>query len=104
MSTIADRRDRATVPVRDISPEPDVTRPSRRGHLAWAVLLICLVPVVAWCVVERERPAASTGPATAAPAFPPVPVSIADVARRDFPIALRRIGSVQAYNAVIVKS
>jgi multidrug efflux system membrane fusion protein len=33
-----------------------------------------------------------------------VPVSVAEVARHDFPINLRGIGSVQAYNSVIVRS
>jgi membrane fusion protein, multidrug efflux system len=83
---------------------PPPARSRRRGRWLWAGLLICVASGAAWYALERERPRSSSAAATAAPALPPVPVSVAEVARRDFPISLRGIGSVQAYNAVTVKS
>src|SRR6266567_2231377 len=38
------------------------------------------------------------------PALPPAPVTVTEAARRDLPIYVRGIGTVQAYNTVTVKS
>src|SRR5580693_9177119 len=99
MSTFADRAepDRAEHSTQDISPAPEAARSPRRGRWAWAGLLICLALIAAWSVVAWEHPAVSSSAAsTAAPVIPPVPVSVAEVARRDYPIYVRGIGSVQA--------
>jgi multidrug efflux system membrane fusion protein len=91
--------------MRDLPPKLAATRSPRRGGWVLAGLLISLAPIATWYVIARERPALSSGAAaTAAPAFPPVPVSVAEVARHDFPINLRGIGSVQAYSSVTVRS
>jgi multidrug efflux system membrane fusion protein len=86
-------------------PEVERARPRRRRRFILVGLSICLVVIAALYVVARQRLAPSSGvAASVAPISPPVPVSVSDVARRDFPIYLRGIGSVQAYNTVIVKS
>jgi len=69
-----------------------------------AGLLACVTAIAGWYLVGRVRPELAHAAASASPPVPPVPVSVAEVARQDFPIYLRGIGSVQAFNFVTVKS
>jgi membrane fusion protein, multidrug efflux system len=76
----------------------------RRDRLVLVGICAGLALTATWYVLTRQRLPLSSAPATAATIVPPVPVSVGEVARRDFPIYLRGIGAVQAYNIVTVKS
>ncbi len=75
----------------------------RRGGLVVGILLAILLLAGGWYVVGVRG---NGGPAkTQAPAQPPpVPVTVAAVARQDVPLWLPGIGSVQALNTVTVRS
>jgi membrane fusion protein, multidrug efflux system len=98
-------QDGAEVGTLDVSPSArGGARRPRRGRFILMGVLASLAVIAAWYVVTQRRPAPSGAVPTAATVVPPVPVSVGEVARRDFPIYLRGIGSVQAYNIVTVKS
>jgi multidrug efflux system membrane fusion protein len=67
------------------------------------MLVLGLGAAAAWYVAGRAGAPASP-PLAQQPALPPVPVTLTEVARRDFPVYVRGIGAVQAYNTVTVKS
>lgn len=82
---------------------------NRRGR--WALAIVVVALIVAGAVwVARGRGAqgtkggASSGAAAGAPAQRPVPVAVAEVARRDVPVLLEGLGNVVAYQTVTVKS
>jgi len=83
-------------------PATSIGGPAPRRRIVLVTLFVGLALVVTALLVVRQQ-ALSAAP-SAAPAIPPVPVSVADAARRDVVIYLRGIGSIQAYNAVTVKS
>ncbi len=69
------------------------------GALAAGVVLIA-GGLIAWTVLQRAAPvAAARGPAVAT-----IPVTVGEVTARDVPVFLQGIGTIQAFNAVAVKS
>jgi multidrug efflux system membrane fusion protein len=90
--------------MRDIATNLGTTPSRHRARIALLVGLAALALIAAWYVMTPHRSGQSSNPGTAAQALPPVPVSIAEVTRRDFAIYLRAIGTVQAYNTVSIKS
>src|SRR5690242_6683814 len=79
----------------------DVTsRPARRGRrLLVLVLAIALATGAASLMLwHRGKPAAHAAPS------PAVPVTVSAVSRRDVPIFLESLGTVQASNTVAVHS
>jgi multidrug efflux system membrane fusion protein len=90
--------------VKNVVPaSPAPARRQRRAALA--VVALGIVAAAAWYVAARPNAARSTMPATVGPPnVPSVPVRVVAVARRDFAVSLRGIGSVQAYNTVTVRS
>lgn len=90
--------------MRDIATNPSTTPSRRRARIALLVSLAAVALIAAWYVTTPLRSGQSHNPGAVAQAVPPVPVSIAEVTRRDFAIYLRAIGTVQAYNTVTIKS
>jgi multidrug efflux system membrane fusion protein len=60
-------------------------------------LALAICAVLAGCSRDQKNAKASTP-------FPPVPVGVATVATRDFPVYLTGLGSVQAFNTVSLKT
>jgi multidrug efflux system membrane fusion protein len=85
-----------------IVPGPSRRRHRVRGFLVLAVLAFALGGAAIWYVTERSR--APPLPLSQQTGLPPVPVAAVEVMRRDFPIYVRGIGAVQAFNLVTVKS
>jgi multidrug efflux system membrane fusion protein len=79
---------------------------SRRRHrtlITMVSLAVALALTSAWYLVgQADAPGSQPFKQTSAP--PPVPVTLTEATRRDFPIYVRGIGTVQAYNAVTVRS
>jgi membrane fusion protein, multidrug efflux system len=90
-----------------VQKRPD-TRPSKANALSRAVLwLIAAVLLLdagygAWLRYGPHRPHRSTAVQPARPQ--PAPVRVATVGKRDFPVALTGLGTVQATNMVTVRS
>src|ERR1700757_1086704 len=63
-----------------------------------AILIVACGGYVGW----QHRAAAEVAAATASPPSPAIPVSVAAAQRRDVPIYLRGLGTVQAFNTVTV--
>ena len=69
------------------------------------LLLLAAFAVVPTGAVRAQQPAASGAAAPAAPVAPAgVPVQAATVQRADVPVLLRNIGSVQAFQSVLVRA
>jgi multidrug efflux system membrane fusion protein len=67
-----------------------------------AILLIC-TGLGGWYALTRAK--AATAPTVSAPAAPaPVPVTPVTIAKKDVPIYLDGLGTVQAYNSVTVRT
>jgi multidrug efflux system membrane fusion protein len=86
-----------------------VRRAAQFSPLSRRIILVVptlgLAATVAWYVAGRQNTGRPNTAAVVSPSIsPPVPVSVVEAARRDFPIYVRGIGSVQAYNTVTVKS
>jgi multidrug efflux system membrane fusion protein len=96
--------DQKPAPMRDASPQAAARASRWRGRLLLAGLLAGVAGIGSWYVVLQVRSEPARAAAAVAPVLPPVPVSVAEVARRDFPIYLRGIGAVQAFNAVTIKA
>jgi len=62
------------------------------------------VALLALCVLAASGCTSGSGDAATGNAPPPVPVRVAAVERRDIPIELRAIGTVEAFSTVAVKS
>jgi multidrug efflux system membrane fusion protein len=60
-------------------------------------LALAICALLAGCSRDQKNAKASTP-------FPPVPVGVATVAQRDFPVYLTGLGSVQAFNTVSLKT
>jgi len=105
--------------MRDPTVEIQPSRPTirhlarlRRSRVALALVVLAVAGAASWRFVAPAGFGAfwpparqdGLGRATQQVMVPPVPVTIAAAARRDFAIALRGIGTVQAYNTVTVKS
>lgn len=60
-------------------------------------LALLIGGLLAGCSRDQKNPKASTP-------FPPVPVGVASVQQRDFPVYLTGLGSVQAFNTVALKT
>ncbi len=90
--------------VREESP-PRLGR-QRRG-LVWLVLALVGLAVVGWIWHRSSRASAEAGAAAGSrPGMPamPVPVVAGTVEKRDVPIFLEGLGTVQAFNTVTVRS
>src|SRR5882724_6944465 len=77
-------------------------RAPRRLIFPIVVLALAAGAAAVWQLAGRTPAPASR--LAQQPALPPAPVTVTEAARRDFPITVRGIGSVQAYNTVTVKS
>ena len=75
----------------------------RHWYLLAGIAILAVVGggYVAWQRSATANPAAAT---TSSAPSPAIPVSVATVARRDVPIYLTGLGSVQAFNTVTVKT
>jgi membrane fusion protein, multidrug efflux system len=76
---------------------------TRRGYLlaSLAILIAACGGYVGWQYRATASPAAATASPTPSP---PIPVSVATTQRRDVPIYLTGLGTVQAFNTVTVKT
>jgi multidrug efflux system membrane fusion protein len=72
----------------------------RRALIAVALVAAC---VAAW-IAYQHGIGVTAAPKEKAAAPPPVPVTVATAETRDVPVFVRGIGTVQAYNTVLVKS
>lgn len=68
-------------------------------RLAWAGFALAMLAAPA---IAQTPPATATAPAPAGP--PAIPVTVANVVRRDVPILLRNIGVVQAMQNALIRS
>ena len=68
------------------------------------VIIICVVAIVAVAVVVHLRKAAAAKAASARNVTPPTPVVVGKVLRKDVPIYLDGLGTVQAFNTVTVQT
>src|SRR5262245_24231819 len=79
---------------------------SAHGHRRWHLLAgLAMAVVVSGCYLGWHYRSAPSG--TAAPVAAPqpaIPVSVATAGRRDVPIYLTGLGTVQAFNTVTVKT
>jgi multidrug efflux system membrane fusion protein len=96
-------RDPATIVTAEPLAAP--VRARRRPLLiVTAILLLAIGTAAAWYVAGRPGAMPSAPRAVAAPAAPPIPVTVIEAGRRDVPIYARGIGSVQAYNMVTIRA
>lgn len=93
-----------------LQPAP-VTKRRRRRWVGWLLALLALGGAAAWWFWPQIQARIAGTPAeTAAPAGRgrgfggPVPVTVAAAARRDIPLNLDALGTVQAFNAITVRS
>src|ERR1700756_4664321 len=82
--------------------EPFQTPIRWRRHFLLASLAILIVACGGY--VGWQHRAAEVAAATASPPSPAIPVSVAAAQRRDVPIYLTGLGTVQAFNTVTVKT
>ena len=77
-------------------------QPKRSAALAWSVAFILAIGATTGYFYYRKHPSkpASTAQGVATPA----PVHVATVERKDFPITLTGLGSVQAFNSVTLRT
>ncbi len=88
-----------------MTPEPleRLSRPKASGR-RWPMAILCLLVIAAIIGVVRFWPAAKEAdPKKGRDANRPIPVLVATVERKDMPILLDGLGTVQAYNAVTIK-
>jgi multidrug efflux system membrane fusion protein len=96
-------------PATNISSRPDTTLAARPAFGSSSIIVLVLALALGatgtWYIAGRANAPASAarGPAQP-PTLPPIPVTVIEAARRDFPVYVRGIGAVQAYNTVTVKS
>ena len=84
---------------------PAETAESSGGKMV-VIIAICLLVVGAavWFARNRAANAATKGPGARSMEMPPVPVVAVTVAKKDVPIYLTGIGTVQAFNTVTVRA
>jgi membrane fusion protein, multidrug efflux system len=84
----------------------DLEAPPRTGRrrTRWVMVLLCLLAVAAIVGVVLYRPTAPTTTARNRSQSQTVPVLTAAVEKRDVPILLDALGTVQAFNTVTVKT
>ncbi len=89
-----------------ISEAGNAKRTSRGPRIARVVFVLVLVALAAaWAIKKNKAAQAKLGPAAGrGPGLPPVPVVAGIVARKDVPIYLDGIGTVQAFNTVTVRA
>ena len=81
--------------------QPD--RPQKqKSRLLWWLILILLVGFTAWRLTHLSTSGAGMGGYGHSGAAMPVPVTVAAATTEDFPIYLDGLGTVQAYNSVLV--
>jgi multidrug efflux system membrane fusion protein len=78
-----------------------IERMIRRRRLLASALTLAFVGIGLVGVLSTRHSAAQTAPTGVAPG---VPVSVANATRQDFPVYLSGLGSVQAFNAVLVRA
>ncbi len=88
-----------------LTPDPlnRLSRPAPSGR-RWPMLLLCLLVLLAIIGVIRFWPApADPAGKSGRDANRPIPVLVATAERKDMPILLDGLGTVQAYNSVTIK-
>lgn len=86
---------------------PDTQVPKRRGRTGWVItILVCVAIItgVVWIVRKRSAEPAKKpgGPAARGEALP-VPVVLGTVMKKDVPVYLDGLGTVQAYQTVTIR-
>src|SRR5579863_5164810 len=84
------------------SPQPPAQKSSHMGLLIAAVLVVLVVPAVAWSIHRHN--AATSAAASRNSTQAPTPVVLGKVVRKDVPIYLDGLGTVQAFNTVTVRA
>lgn len=89
-------------------PEKGTSRPKKPGRrwIPWLLAAIfAVIAVLAWRAAERRQQEEQVMRAqqARAAALRPVPVAVATVVRRNFPVYLTGLGSVTAYNTVTIQ-
>jgi multidrug efflux system membrane fusion protein len=77
-----------------------IERVSRRHGLVGSALVLMAVGIGLGALSWVQQPVAQT----VAPASPGVPVTVASATRQDFPVYFAGLGSVQAFNGVLVRA
>jgi multidrug efflux system membrane fusion protein len=86
----------ATMPPSAVSPK------KRRSRWLWWVILALILAVVIWRLINLGS--ATTRSSGHAGGSFPIPVSVSAATTEDFPIYLDGLGTVQAYNSVLVNA
>ena len=76
--------------------------PRKKSRLVWWLLLILIVGFAAWRLTRLSNSSTAPGGHGHSGAAMPIPVSVVAATTEDFPIYLDGLGTVQAYNSVLV--
>jgi membrane fusion protein, multidrug efflux system len=93
-------------PVTSVSAAPKSPKPETSGAKMAGIIGLCLLVVAGavWLSLHHTASAANKGPGGGKMETPPVPVVAGTVAQKDVPIYLGGLGTVQAFNTVLVRA
>jgi membrane fusion protein, multidrug efflux system len=84
------------------TPKPHPPKSGGGARLIWLILLLTILGAVFWRLTHLKKEGEvhpGHGPGTV-----PIPVTVSNVSTQDFPIYLDGLGTVQAYNSVLVNA
>ena len=82
----------------------DLRSSQQRRRRRWVTPLLCLLAIAAIAAVIWYKPAPPDAAVRNRAVGQPVPILVGTAERRDMPILLDALGTVQAFNSVVVKS
>jgi len=84
--------------------EPAAARGSRRRLMIVVLVILAVAGFVSWRIYSGRQAAQAEAAKSAAAASRPVPVQVAAVQQRTVPVYLTALGTVTAYNTVVVNA
>jgi multidrug efflux system membrane fusion protein len=103
---IKDQMTKEPPPVPSSPAAPNLPKPETSGAKMAGIIGLCLLIVAGaiWLARHHAASAAKKGPGGGRMEAPPVPVIAGTVAEKDVPIYLGGLGTVQAFNTVLVRA